>query len=305
MLYVFFLIFAGLLGLATGSFINVLTLRWQPDKDNKISKILTGRSHCLSCGKTLRWFEIIPLISFLVLRGRCRYCHKKLSWQYPLIEGLTSLVFIGLTWQILKLNFFYYYLLSDPRSNFWAIAAIILWYFYAAVLISLATIDFRHYLLPDRLIFPTMGISFLANLSFYFLSTTPNNAFPKFGLNFLGPYANIINVHFNPFISSLLGAIVLSAFLFLIYALSRGKAMGFGDVKLAALIGLMLGLVGGIAALVFAFVWGAIISLIIVLTTKKKLKDPVPFGPFLTLGVASVIFLGEIVINFYLSIFRG
>jgi leader peptidase (prepilin peptidase)/N-methyltransferase len=302
-MFIFILILAGLLGLAVGSFINVLTLRWKPAEENRLLKIIQGRSHCLHCGQTLKWFEVIPLLSFVFLRGRCRHCRIKLSWQYPLVEGLTGVVFIGLMWRILRFNFFAYQLFSDPRTNFWVVATILIWFFYAAVLIALSVIDLRHYLLPDKIIFPAMGIALLANLGFYGLSIS-SGFFPKAGLNFLGPYADLINGHFNILTSAILGVLVLSAFLFLIYILSRGRAMGLGDVKLAALIGLMLGLASGIAALIIAFIIGAVVSLAIVLVRKKKLKDAVPFGPFLTLGVLSVIFLGETLLNFYCSLFN-
>jgi prepilin signal peptidase PulO-like enzyme (type II secretory pathway) len=183
------------------------------------------------------------------------------------------------------------------------VATILIWFFYAAVLIALSVIDLRQYLLPDKIIFPAMGIALLANLGFYGLSIS-SGFFPKAGLNFLGPYADLINGHFNILTSAILGALVLSAFLFLIYILSRGRAMGLGDVKLAALIGLMVGLASGIAALIIAFIIGAVVSLAIVLVRKKKLKDAVPFGPFLTVGVLSVIFLGETLLNFYCSLFN-
>lgn len=303
MSYLFF-VFAGLLGLVVGSFINVLTLRWNPARDDRVIKIVQGRSHCLHCAKKLRWFELIPILSFIFLRGRCRYCHKKLAWQYPLIEALTALIFTGVAWRILSFNFFSYHFFSDPRGNFWVAAIIVAWFFYSAVLIALAAIDLRHYLLPDRIIFPAIVVSLLANLSFHFLSLTRENSFPSHGLNFLGSYADVVNIHFNVLTSAIVGALILSLFLFLIYFFSRGRAMGFGDVKLAILIGLMLGASAGIVSLLFSFVVGAIVSLIIVLTTKKKLKDAVPFGPFLAVGVLAVFFFGQVITNFYFSLFN-
>ncbi|MDP2855677.1 MAG: prepilin peptidase [bacterium] len=298
------LIFTGLLGLVVGSFINVLTLRWNPVEDNQVKKIVRGRSRCLHCGKNLRWFELIPILSFIFLRGRCRYCHKKLFLQYPLVEGLTALIFTGVAWRILNFNFFSYHFFSDPRANFWVAAIIITWFFYAAVFITLSVIDLRHYLLPDKIIFPAIAVSLLANVSFYSLSLTRGNSFPKHGLNFLGSYADVVNIHFNALTSAIAGAIVLFSFLFLIYVLSRGRAMGFGDVKLAILMGLMLGFSAGIVSLLLSFVVGAVVSLIIVLTTKKKLKDAVPFGPFLALGVLAVFFFGQTITNFYFSLFN-
>ena len=303
-MFYLFLIFAGFLGLAVGSFINVLTLRWNPAENNQITKIVRGRSHCLHCGQTLKWFEIIPLLSFVFLRGRCRYCHRKLSLQYPLVEGLTALIFTGVARRILNFDFFSYHFFSDPRANFWVAAIIVIWFFYSAILITLSVIDLRHYLLPDKIIFPAIIVSLLANLSFYSLSLMRGNSFPKYGLNFLGPYADVVNIHFNVLTSAIAGTLVLFSFLFLIYVLSRGRAMGLGDVKLAILMGLMLGFSAGIVSLLFSFVIGAIVSLIIILTTKKKLKDAVPFGPFLALVVLAVFFFGQTIANFYFSLFN-
>lgn len=303
-MFVLLLIFAGLLGLVVGSFINVLTLRWNPATSGQVVKSIQGRSHCLHCGKNLKWFELIPIFSFIFLGGRCHYCRKKLSWQYPAVEALTGLIFVGIAWRILHFNFFSYHFFADPRQNFWVAVIILVWFFYAAVLIALSIIDLRHYLLPDKIIFPAAAVSLLANLSFYSLSLTRENSFPQQGLNFLGPYADVVNVHFNVLTSALAGAIILSLFLFLIYIFSRGRAMGFGDVKLAILMGLMLGLSAGVASLLISFVIGAIVSIFIVLTSKKKLKDAVPFGPFLALGVFTIFFFGQIIINFYCSLFN-
>jgi leader peptidase (prepilin peptidase)/N-methyltransferase len=101
----------------------------------------------------------------------------------------------------------------------------------------------------------------------------------------------------------LIGGIILSAFLFFIFAITGGKALGFGDVKLAFLIGLMLGPVSGVMAVMLSFVIGSVVGIYLIASGKRKLKGAVPFGPFLSLGVLSVIVFGEAIVQFYLSLF--
>lgn len=304
--YTLFLFFSGLLGLIVGSFINVLTLRWPDDgRSLKIRQITSGRSHCPKCHQTLKWIDLIPVLSFIFLRRRCRYCHEKISWQYPVVEIIMGLVFSGVSYTVLNINFFRYYLFSDFRAHFWILAIILLWFFFSALLIALSIIDLKKYLLPDQLLFPGIGIALLADFGFHFLSRSLASGFPHGGLTFLGSYADSLVLLFSPIVSYVLGAVVLAGFLFLLYFFSHGRAMGFGDVKLAIFIGLILGLFGGILSFMISFIIGAIVSLFIIIFKRKRLNDAIPFGPFLTLGVFFVIFLGEAIVNFYFSLFKG
>lgn len=304
--YNIFLVISGLFGLVAGSFINVITMRWSADENlrkNKPREVFCGRSHCLHCGKTLKWYHMIPILSFLALKGKCVYCKEKISWQYPLVEILTALVFVGVTWKILSLDFFRYYFFSAGISHFWVLGVILIWFFYSAVLIALSVIDLKHFILPDKLMFPAMGVALLADVGMYFLSKFQVNRFPKYGVNFLGDYFGGMGI-INPLLSYLVAAVGLSLFLFLLYFFSRGRAMGFGDVKFAILLGLMLGVLAGVMSFFLAFIIGAIISIFIMIFFRKKLRDPVPFGPFLALGAFVAVFWGDKIINFYLSLFK-
>ena len=303
MFYYLFLIFSGLFGLIVGSFINVLTLRFNPDEPSKFKSAFHGRSHCPHCHRQLTWFELIPIFSFIFLRGKCRTCHQKISWQYPIVESLTAAVFVLLSYKILNLNFLNYYLFSKPDIYFWAPLLVLLWFFFAAILISASIIDSRHYIIPDKITFWGVIIAFLASIGFFVLGKFPQLGFPKYSVNFLGAFADPMILSLNPIFYSLIGAVILSAFLFFIFAITGGKAIGFGDVKLAFFIGLMLGPVSGVMAVMLSFVIGSVVGIYLIVSGKKKLKGAIPFGPFLSLGVLSVIIFGETIVNFYLSLF--
>jgi leader peptidase (prepilin peptidase) / N-methyltransferase len=302
-MFYLFLIFSGLFGLIVGSFINVLTLRFNPDEPNKFKSAFHGRSYCPHCHRQLTWFELIPIFSFIFLRGKCRTCHQKISWQYPIVEFLTSAIFILLAYKVLHLNFLNYYLFARPDIYFWAPLLVLLWFFFAAILISASLIDFRHYIIPDKITFWGVGVALLASIGFFILDKFPHLNFPKYSINFLGAFADPLILSVNPILFYLIGAVILSAFLFLIFAITGGRAIGFGDVKLAFFIGLALGPVSGVMAVMLSFVIGSVVAIYLIASGKRKLKGAVPFGPFLSLGVLSVIIFGETIVNFYLSLF--
>lgn len=295
------IIFSGFLGLIVGSFINVVTIRYKPE-DQNLKKAISGRSYCPHCQRKLAWFDLIPVLSFLFLRGKCRTCSKKISWQYPLVEIITSTVFVFLTAKVLSLNFFSYYVSSFQPDYSWIPLVILLWFFYAGIIITVSIIDLKHYILPDKIIFPAIIVAVLANLSFWLLESFGRFRFPKGGINFLGPASRLLEITKVIPINYLLGALVFSGFLFLIYLLSKGRAMGFGDVKLGIFLGLILGFSASILALAISFIIGAAFSVVAIVLKKKKFGQHVPFGPFLGLGSLVAILFGEDIINFYLSL---
>ncbi len=294
-------IIAFLVGLGIGSFINVITIRFQPDQNISFSKLVSGRSRCPFCFHQLKWSDLIPIFSFIFLRGKCRYCGKKISWQYPVVELSTALIFSGIVYKFLTLESIRLLIITNPIP-LWLIIALLIFLFYAAILIIVSIIDIRHYLIPDKFIFWGIVVALLTDVFFY-LTSLKNANFPSCGLNFLGSYLNYFNCQLNILVSYLLGALVIGGFLFLIYALTKEKGMGFGDVKLGILIGLMLGLTNGILALILAFIIGSIFAIILMALKKKNLKAMIPFGPFLSLGFFTVIFFGSNIIESYLSLF--
>ncbi|MCX6724807.1 MAG: prepilin peptidase [Candidatus Shapirobacteria bacterium] len=240
-----------LFGLAAGSFVSCFVYRI--NKENNLKGFLKGRSYCPKCKKQLLWFDNIPLLSFLLLKGKCRFCHSPIGWNYPLVElatGLLSLIIyrFAITNQISNFQF--------PISNL--IYNLLIAYALVAIFIS----DLQYRTIPDQITYPAMFVTFI-------------------WLIIYGQW------------SMILAGLVAAGFFFLLVLLTRFKGMGLGDVKLAGLMGLFLGFPGIITALYLAFLTGATVGVILILIGKKKLKSEIPFGPFLVLATFITWFLGE------------
>lgn len=301
-----FLVFNSLLGLAVGSLLNVLLSRFNPEKPQEVYILLKGRSFCPYCKEKLRWFELVPLLSFIFLKCRCRYCKKSISWRYPLVELFTALVFLGISWRFLKFPFFAYYLFSfNFPLSLLTILLILAFFVYCSILLVLALLDLYYYLLPDKIVYPAISFAILVDLGLVRLSQSfPESFYPQCGLNFLGPFIDYFNCKIPHLLSYLLGALLIAGFFFLLYFLSRGRALGFGDVKFGIFLGLMLGLTNGLFALIISFIIGALVALVLLVLKKKKIGDQVPFAPLLVLGVLITIFWGEFLVDFYFSLFN-
>jgi prepilin signal peptidase PulO-like enzyme (type II secretory pathway) len=244
-----------ILGTFIGSFLNCVIYRIE----NNLS-FLKGRSFCPHCKHKLGFFDLFPIFSFIFLKTKCRYCGKKISIQYPLIEIITGLLFL-LIFRYLQfsvINFLYLLIASS-------------------LLLILFVYDLKHYLIPDKVIYSLIGITFFYQLIYNFQA---------------------INSDFWFFLLSAFGA---AGFFFLIWFFSKGKCMGFGDVNLAFFMGLFLGWPNILVALFSAFFIGAIIGIGLIVLGKKKLKSQVPFGPFLIAGTFLALFWGQNLINWYLD----
>lgn len=242
-----------ILGIFIGSFLNVLI-----DRLPREESVIKGRSHCEKCKKVLRWHDLIPLVSFIFLKGKCRHCHIPLSFYYPIIEITTGLMFV------LALN------ISGLTNYLSLIYYLIL---FSALVVVFFT-DLKYGIIPDVIL-----LSFAIVTAIYL---------------FLNSSSLIIN-----HLLSAGGACLFFLFLFLI---TKGKGMGFGDVKFAFLMGLILGFPKIIVSLYVAFLTGAIIGCILIMWKKKKVfGTSIPFGPFLAIGVLVAILYGEILIQ---SFFR-
>jgi len=272
-------------GLAVGSFLNCIIYRLQTDES-----FLIKRSYCPDCKKTLSWPDLIPLLSFLFLKGKCRYCQRPISLQYPLVELATGIFFIFITFQWLNghlvnwLNFFYFL-------------------FVISVLIVIFVSDLRYYIIPDKVIYPAIGVTFIYRLLeiwnqsiklLVLCSAEHPNLFECSGLGF-GIFRPLI----NPFLSAALA----SAFFLAIILISRGRWMGWGDVKLAFFMGLLLGFPNILIALFLAFFFGAIMGIGLIIIGKKTLKSEIPFGPFLVAGTFIALFWGNSLISWYSDLF--
>ncbi len=236
-----------ILGAVFGSFINVLI-----DRIPRGESILGGRSYCEKCKKQIKPYDMIPVLSYLLLSGKCRNCKSKIPKRILIVEFLSGLFFVLLF-----------------ASG--AVTTPLLFVFLCAIslmLLAIAIIDIEHGIISDALL---MALGFFSVLYIFFL---------------------------NPllFTGHLITALVAFSFLFIIFAITRGKGIGFGDVKFAFFMGFLLGPLLTIVAFYTAFLTGALISIILVLGRKKKFKkSTIPFGPFLSLGVfVSIVFGNEI-----------
>ncbi len=230
---------------------------------------LQGRSYCPSCKHALSWQDLVPLLSFLILAGRCRYCKTRISFEHPLSEFVVGFVFLLIFWKV------------GPEDLGDVFSLLYVWVM-ASFFMVIFLYDLRNYLIPDKILYPAIlvsGIWYVVSSIFFDLYTT----------------YEILNT-----IYSALGA---GAFFWAIHAVSRGAWMGFGDVKLAFLLGLFLGWPSILVAMFWAFLLGAVFGLILVALKKKGLKSEVPFAPFLITGTAIAFFLGSYVINWYLGLF--
>ncbi len=274
-----------ILGTIIGSFLNVVIYRLNSGFG------MGGRSQCFSCGKVLRWYELIPILSFLFLRGRCGVCRAKISFQYPVVEFITGMTFV---------------LLFQKGSQVFMLAEIqevtllaSLWFVLCATalatLIVIAVYDLKHKIIPNSLsiIFASTSLVFLilkSPLLFFYLS----------GLNIFSWQV------ITPFLIELSSGPVFFLFFFVFWFFSGGTWMGLGDAKLAIGIGWFLGWSAGVASLMLSFWIGALVSIGIIFLPKLLLhqkffrlnslpagitiKSEVPFAPFLVISFFLVFF---------------
>ena len=264
----FFYIFIFLFGLAVGSFLNCAIYRLENNQS-----FLKGRSFCPHCKHQLDFWDLMPVLSFLCLRGKCHYCKKRISIQYPLVELATGLLFL--------LIFNFQFSISNEFSifNFQNLLVIGYWLLVSSFLVIIFVYDLKHYIIPDKVIYPAIIIALIFNFQF------------------------LIFNQFSIFKFSILSAMGAASFFAAIVAISRGKWMGIGDIKLAFLMGLLLGFPNIAVALFLAFFLGAIIGVGLIMLGKKTMKSEVPFGPFLIIGTLVALLWGQELINWYVKSF--
>jgi len=280
-------VFVFLLGVCIGSFLNCAVYRLEQE-----NSFLKGRSYCPNCRHNLNWLDLVPVFSFLFLRGKCRYCKEKISRQYPVVEISTGIIFL------LIFNF-----LNNTANlagaKFVVYLNLAFLFYVASVLVIIFIYDFKHYLIPDKVLFPAIIITFIyrlfdsGNLIRLFHSSEKAALFEIWDLGF-GIFAPLLNYFYAV-------AIGFGFFLF-IFLISKGRWMGFGDVKLAILMGLVLGFPSILVALFLAFFFGAIIGVGLMAFNKKDLKSEIPFGPFLIFGTFAAMLWGGQLIQWYLNL---
>jgi len=265
-MFTIFTLYIFALGAIVGSFLNVVALRW----GSKMSA-MKGRSVCFHCNRELRWFEMVPIFSFLFLGGKCRNCKAKLSAQYLLVEIITGLVFVGVFLRQYGLWSIYGVM---PHGLLYSVLFFIFYAVIFSILTVIALYDIRHKIIPDSLVFSFMILSLGKLLLFVYFNGLPVSALDT--LNLLSP-------------------LILSVPFALLWYFSDGEWIGFGDVKLLFGIGALLGFVCGLSATTLAFwlgtVW-ALLALPYFKSAKRKIgwKSEIPLAPFLIIA-AFLVFL--------------
>lgn len=293
--FVYFLL--AILGLIFGSFLNVVTIRYNPDKGFSNIWSFGGRSRCPICHKQLAWYELIPVLSFLFLRGKCRHCGHRISLQYPIVELLMAAIFTTVPLQLSMLSRSFA-LGSVAVSSIDFLIFSLLWIVVFVLLLILAVIDFRHMIIPDSInvALAAVGIALTA-------MTQAVHGFGQFQGSFIRHYAIIVGLRDSIWTNHIIAAIIGLAFFGTVIVGSRGRAMGWGDFKLAGALGLIFGWPDIVLVLAFSFIIGSIISLGLMARGSKGMKDAVPFGPFLVIGATTVFFFGYQLIGLYFGLF--
>ena len=285
---------AGFLGLLFSSFLNVCASRWPEDES-----VVKPRSHCRNCSRTLAWWENVPLVSWLALRGRCRTCHAWISWRYPLVELAVGALWALAAWQFLSAhpvpdfsNFNY----SVEFAN--GIARMIfLW-----LLVALAVFDQENLWLPDRLIWPGIGLGLVLAVTRGSLETFlySGGGFERWWR--LTAHAVVLFW----FIGAVLAAGVVLAIGWVYRKIRHQEGIGFGDVKLMAMLGGWIGFKGAMLAFGLGVVAGAAFALLLlaspsVRASKKNWQSKkLPFGAFICLGGIISALWGQPIIGAYM-----
>lgn len=263
-------------GLCLGSFVNALVWRLHEQagggKENKNLSIVKGRSMCPACRHGLAGKDLVPVLSWLALRGKCRYCGKPISAQYPIVELGLAILFVA--------SYLWWPIVFDTAQT----AVFGLWLALLTGLIALLVYDARWFLLPNRLIYPLGG---LAAVQALIVIATADK-----------PLTVLLNM--------ILAVAVGGGIFYLLFQASKGKWIGGGDVKL----GWLLGLVAATPARAILFIFigallGSLVSLPLLAAKRLKRTSVIPFGPFLIIGAIVTVLFGADILRWYQQTFMG
>ncbi len=254
----FILFFVFLFGLVIGSFLNCLIWRLH-EKEG-----MMNRSYCPKCRKQIAWYDNIPVLSFILLGGKCRQCGKGISVQYPLVELITGFLFV----------LAYYFNYELQITNYELIIKLLRDFFLISVMIVVFIYDLRWYMILDIVTLPACLVMLMVNLILGFSL-------------------------WNLLISGIIGG----SFFLIQFVISKGKWIGGGDIRLGLLIGLSLGWPGVLVAIIISYFIGSIVGVGLILAGKKKWGSEVPLGVFLAVGAIITLFYQEQILNWYLNIF--
>lgn len=228
---------------------------------------LKGRSVCDHCRGKIAWYDNLPLLSFLWLGGKCRSCRRPINPEYPLTELIIGIEFVWVYW-LLKINFNFF----NWIEGWYSFALLAYWLILFSGVIAIAIYDLKYQLIPDQILLPLTVVAFLRLFVSHQWMVVP-------------------------------AAFGSMAFLGLLYLITRGKGMGWGDVKLGFLMGLVLGWPQIVTAYFLAFLTGAVVGVILIVVKHKNLKTKIAFGPFLTLGLVVAKLWGGSIWQWYFKWF--
>jgi prepilin signal peptidase PulO-like enzyme (type II secretory pathway) len=251
---------AGIFGLIFGSAINAVVWRLYVGRS-----WVRGRSECPDCGHTLAAKDLLPVVSWLALRGKCRYCRKPIK-DHPAIELVTGVLF--------ALSFY----ALHPANN-QEVVKLGFWFGILVLMIVLAVYDTRWMLLPDKVMLPLIGLALIYEVTISSMARSP-----------------------HALLNALSAAILAGGVFYAIVFFSRGRAMGGGDIKLAFAMGLILGPRNTLVAMMVAFNVAAIIGIGMIVSRRKGRKDQISFGPFLVFGTVIAFLFGHQIIEWYLRL---
>lgn len=252
------LTFVFLFGLIIGSFLNCLI--WRLHKQES----LLGRSYCPKCKRQIAWYDNLPVLSFILLGGKCRKCGEGISWQYPAVELTAGILFAVAFLLSYELRVTSYELIVKLSRDWFLISVMIVIFVY----------DLRWYMILDVVTLPASLIMLLANLILGFSL-------------------------WNLLISGIIGG----GFFLVQFLISQGKWIGGGDIRLGLLMGLALGWPGVIVAIIISYFAGSIIGVSMILAGKKQWGSEVPLGVFLAVGAIVTLFWQTQILNWYVNLF--
>ncbi len=283
-------------GAIIGSFLNVVILRYNT------GRTLQGRSSCHSCGTTLTWIDLVPVFSYVFLRGKCRTCTSKISGQYVIVEILTGMLFAlsGWFWMGKYIPLDTPEMMSTPISPRFILLKLILTLIIVSFLVVITVYDYKHKIIPNGFVYAFAAVAFIFNC--------------------FAPQQDSIAFMW-PELTTIVAGPALALPFYLLWLFSGGRWMGLGDAKLALGIGWMLGLTQGISALLIAFWLGAIVSVILLIfqevwkglskenmfrhkfkLPRLNMKSEIPFAPFLIIGLLASFFMDYNIINVLLNV---
>lgn len=238
-------------GASLGSFVQVLVTRLH------VANVLNARSKCLSCGTTIKWFDLIPVLSYLVLRGKCRVCKSSFGIASLIIEMLFGAVFVCV----------YYAVLAGRGVSVESFSWLLYYTLFVVVLGAITLYDLKHKMIPSAFFIIFLVLSFITMITRFFVEQDP--------YIFLSPL--VVALPFG-----------------VAYLITKGKALGFGDILMYIAVGGFLGILQGLAVLILSVWIGGIVGIILHLKNRKtySMKTALPFVPFITLAFLIVLFTG-------------